>query len=305
MTPSVFGRFDDQAVEPAWLTWSDARRWVAEVLDSEAEARWLVEAASEMSPVELVLAASEPPSPSALATLVSLVERRAQGEPLQHCLGRWSFRGLDLVVDGRALVPRPETEVLVDVALGVLGELGEASEVPVVVDLGTGSGCVALALASESAATVWATDRVASALDLARVNCARLGAPSAERIHFRQGSWFEALPGDLAGHIDLAVSNPPYVSEAEWPDLPLDVRLGDPYEALVAGPEGSEAARAILDESRHWVREAGAVVLEVAPHQVGSLVRHALALGWRDVSVHADLTGRPRVLTARDRGPVR
>lgn len=284
------------------LNWGDARRWVAEVLGSEAEARWLVEAASKLSPAELVLRASDTPSAPAWEALVGLVERRQRGEPLQHLLGRWAFRGLDLLVDGRALVPRPETEVLVDVALGVLCESEAASRSPVVVDLGTGSGCVALAIASESAAAVWATDRSASALGLAEANRARLEASLAGHVRLRQGSWFGALPADLAGQVDLVVSNPPYVAEAEWRGLPLDVRLGDPYESLIAGPEGTEAACLVLDQARRWLRREGAVVVEVAPHQVGSLVRHALGLGWRDVVVHADLAGRPRVIVARGWG---
>lgn len=302
MTPPAIARGSARPRESSGLTWGDACRWVAAALSSQVEARWLVEATSEMTSAELALRAAEAAPASAWARLVELVERRRRGEPLQHLLGRWAFRGLELTVDGRALVPRPETEVLVEVALGLLGELGERSDEPVVVDLGTGSGCVALALAAESTATVWATERSTSALELAEANRARLGASSAGRVHFRQGSWFDGLPDDLRGRLDLVVSNPPYVAEAEWPDLPIDVRHGDPYEALVAGPEGTEAARLILDRARQWLRPSGAVVLEMAPHQVGCLVRWSLRLGWRDLAVHADLAGRPRVLVAQRGG---
>jgi release factor glutamine methyltransferase len=291
---------EELGVLGAWSTWRDARRFAEEALGSGPEARWCLQAASGMTPAELVLAGSARPSAEAWSVLVGLVEGRRRGVPLQHLLGHWSFRGLDLLVDSRALVPRPETEVVVAVALEELRRSRTCGRAPVVVDLGTGSGCIALSIATETNATLWATDRSSSALDLARANRDRLGPDVARRVTLRAGSWFEPLPPGLAGKVDLVVSNPPYVAEAEWSDLPDDVRLWDPKAALVAGPLGTEAALEILDQARRWVVAGGAVVLEIGERQVGVLVRHALGLGWGRLAVHGDLAGRARVLVAGD-----
>src|SRR5689334_12274015 len=146
-----------------------------------------------------------------------MVDRRAAGEPLQYVLGSWGFRSLDVHVDRRVLIPRPETEVVVERALEVIDAVGART----VVDLGTGSGVIALSIAMERAAvTVWATDASPDALDVTRANLAGVGRPGT-RVRVAQGEWFDALPRELAGGVDVVVSNPPYVAESDV--LPVEV----------------------------------------------------------------------------------
>ena len=238
--------------------------------------------------------------------LAALVRRRLDGEPLQYVLGRWPFRRLDLLVDRRVLIPRPETEVVAEVALAEARELhlpplNRASGRPfVVADLGTGSGALALALATELPdAEVWATDRSTAALDVARANLAALGPSTASRVHFVEGMWYEALPGGLRGRLRVIVSNPPYVAEAEFAGLPAEVRDHEPTAALVAGPSGRESLEALVAGGLDWLAPGGALVLELAPDQAPPMRAAAEAAGYEAVAVHRDLTGRDRVLAAR------
>jgi release factor glutamine methyltransferase len=227
--------------------------------------------------------------------LPALLERRQAGEPLQYVLGEWAFRTLELTVDARALIPRPETEQVVEVALTALRRRR-----PVVVDLGTGTGAIALSIAVERPdAQVWATDVDPGALALARTNRERVGAT----VSYRQGSWFDALPDRLRGRVDLVVSNPPYVSEAEWGELDLEVRC-EPYGALVAGPgsdgtPGLGAVEAVLRGSVEWLRRGGLVAVELAPHQARAAEDMARDAGLREVRVAPDLAGRDRAVVGR------
>ncbi len=212
-------------------------------------------------------------------------------------LGRWGFRSLDLLVDRRVLIPRPETEVVAEVAIEELRRLGGGDRAVRAADLGTGSGALALALAAEVVtAEVWASDRSEEALAVARANLAGLGRPGA-RVRLVPGDWFAALPADLRGRLDLVVSNPPYVAEGEA--LPPEVADWEPTDALVAGPRGDEAALAILAEVPSWLVRPGALVLELAPSQATSLAAAASDAGAAEVRVRPDLTGRERVLVAR------
>lgn len=256
------------------------------------EARWLVEEVSGLDRSRW----SEPATPAAAARLAGLAERRRAGEPLQYVLGRWSFRGLDLRVDPRVLIPRPETEVVADVALAEARRRGGG---PVVVaDLGTGSGALALALAVElDGAEVWATDVSPEALAVARSNLSGAG-PAGARVRFAEGMWFEALPAVVRGRLRVIVSNPPYVSEAEFDGLPPEVRDHEPSGALVAGPTGREALEHLVAGGLDWLEPGGALVLELAPDQAEPLRVAAGEAGYRDVAVHRDLAGRDRVLVA-------
>jgi release factor glutamine methyltransferase len=226
-----------------------------------------------------------------------MVERRESGEPLQYAVGRWGFRHLDLLVDHRVLIPRPETETVVGVALDELKSLGPA---PTVVDLGTGSGAIALSVAREVPdAHVWATDVSADALAVARANLAGLGGRAAPRVRLVEGSWFRALPPLLRGHVHVIVSNPPYVSEAEVADLPPEVARWEPMSALIAGPTGLEQIEQIVAEAPAWLTRPGALVVEIAPHQVDAAEALARDAGFVDVDVRPDLVGRPRALVGR------
>ena len=184
----------------------------------EVDARRLVERASGWEGADLVLHLDDVPTRRAMGFFDPMLERRLAGEPLQYVLGRWGFRTLDLLVDRRVLIPRPETEAVVDVAIDELRRIGGRT----VVDLGTGSGAIGLSIAAEVVtAEVWAVDASAGAVDVARANTAGLGR-AGTRVRVVQGDWYEALPVELRGAVDLVVSNPPYVGEGD--DLPGEVR---------------------------------------------------------------------------------
>jgi release factor glutamine methyltransferase len=281
---------------PGSLTW---RRLLAEATDSVGlvDARRIVQAASGREGAEWVLGLDTAAPRRGAAAVDAMVARRAAGEPLQYVLGRWGFRDLDLLVDPRVLIPRPETEVVAEIAGEELRRLGGGHRPVRAADLGTGSGALALSLAAEVlTAEVWATDRSADALAVARANLAGLGRPGT-RVRLLAGDWFAALPADLRGHLDLVVSNPPYVGEGEV--LPPEVADWEPREALVAGPSGDEAGLAILAEAPAWLARPGTLVLELAPAQAPGLAAAATAAGADEVRVRPDLTGRERALVAR------
>lgn len=261
----------------------------------EVDARRIVEEASGLEGAALYAALGEPATERQHGRAVAMAERRAAGEPLQYVLGHWSFRTLDLMVDRRVLIPRPETEVVVEVALAEVRRLGRAA--PVCVDLGTGSGAIALSLAAElPGADVWATDASADAVAVARANLAGIGRPG-RRVRIDEGSWFTPLPAALRGHVDLVVSNPPYIADGE--DLPDEVVRWEPAGALFAGPAGTEAVAAILAEAPRWLAPDGVVVLEIAPHQAAAAATLAAGAGFTGVRVEPDLAGRDRALVAR------
>ena len=262
---------------------------------AESDARRIVaEASGAGSDLPLVL--SDPATQGGVARLDRMVARRSEGEPLQYVLGSWGFRSLDLMVDRRVLIPRPETEVVVEVALGELDRLG-ARDVPTrVVDLGTGSGAIALSIATERVRTeVWATDRSEDAVAVARANLAGAGR-AARRVTVVAGSWFDALPGHLRGSFHLVVSNPPYVPEGA--ELPEEVARWEPADALYAGPDGTDALRELVEGAGAWLVAEGVLVCELSPAQAPAMVDLALE-HFAEVRVEADLTGRDRVLVAR------
>jgi release factor glutamine methyltransferase len=279
----------------------------AGVAAPDAEARWLVEDASGREGSDLLAALDDPATRRAVVCFDRLLARREAGEPLQYVLGHWAFRGLDLLVDRRVLIPRPETESVVDVALGELdrirAERRGAAHGPtpatslVAADLGTGSGAIGLSLAAERGAVeVWLTDVSPVALDVARANLAGLGRP-AVRVRVAEGSWYDALPAHLRGGVDLIVSNPPYVAPGD--DLPDEVARWEPSSALVSGPTGSEALHAVVDGAPSWLAAGGALVVELAPWQAQPIAERARSAGLRDVAVHPDLAGRVRAVSAR------
>ena len=290
----------------------DARRRlvasITELIGSAREAEWIVEHVERQGAVPQA-------NPDRDREAGALADRRAAGEPLQYVLGRWAFRSLELLVDPRVLIPRPETEQVVEVALDELRRTRngmDAIHPPVCVDLGTGSGAIALSLAVEGGARhpalqVWATDRSADALEVAAQNLADLSvvdAGVADRVRFSKGTWFEALPADLVGRVDLLVSNPPYVTEAEYPELDPGVRDWEPKSALVAargagGVGGMSDIEAIVAGAPRWLRWTGALVVEMAPHQAYAGVDAARRAGFSEVTIERDLAGRLRMLVAR------
>lgn len=277
------------------VTWRQLWAETTEVLGDRAAARWVCEAAGSFDDDELLRCLDDPATERMVAHLDAMVARHVAGEPLQYALGRWAFRHLDVMVDRRVLIPRPETEIVVEVALSLVGRR------PVLAaDLGTGSGVIGLSLAAElplGGTTVWLTDVSSDALDVARANLAGLGR-SAANVRVAEGSWFDALPDDLQGRLDLVVSNPPYIA-VDDPEVEHSVREWEPHVALFAGADGLTAYREIAAGAPQWLTPGGWLVLEIGHTQseaVAELLRHA---GFVDVTVHPDLAGHPRVLTAR------
>jgi release factor glutamine methyltransferase len=227
----------------------------------------------------------------------ALVARRSAGEPLQYVLGSWGFRGLDLLVDRRVLIPRPETEWVVEQALGLLHG-GSDGAPQVVVDLGTGSGAIALSIAQERFphVRVVATDVSVDALDVARANLAGLGRRGAV-VELRLGSWWDAVPPELRGVVDLAVSNPPYIGAGEV--LPAEVADWEPRGALVPGDAGTEDLEVVLVAAAAWLRPGGWVVCEIGETQGAAVAAIAARAGLVEVEVRPDLSGRDRMVVAR------
>lgn len=273
----------------------------------DAEARWIIEQASGYRGTELTACLDEPASSIASNDVARMLRERSEGAPLQYVLGSWSFRGLDLYVDRRVLIPRPETEITAEHAIQEAVRVGARRGRPrpfvdteyTVVDLGTGSGAIALAMTVElPEAEVWATDASVDALAVARANLAGIGA-AATRVRLAEGDWFEAVPAGLKGRVRVIVANPPYVATREIDDLPPEVARHEPIDALVSGPTGLEAITHIVDEAPAWLEPAGALVVEIAPHQREAAADAARRAGFTEVAVEPDLTGRDRVLVAR------
>ena len=220
--------------------------------------------------------------------LATVLKRRQRGEPLAYILGHQAFLDLDLRVTPAVLIPRPDTETLALLAR----ERAEHLAAPVIVDVGTGSGAIALYLARHLPhARIIATDRSEAALQVARQN--------ARRLHLTL-DWVQAdlLQGFRPASVDLVVSNPPYVAEPEYPHLDPEVHH-EPREALVAGPRGTEVQERLLNEALRVLKSGGWILLELAPHQQEFLRVYARTLGYQNLRIYPDLSGRPRVLEAQ------
>lgn len=210
--------------------------------------------------------------------------QRCTGTPLQHLTGEQTFRRISLEVRPGVFVPRPETEVLVGLALAEL----EGVAGPFVVDVGTGTGAVALSVKHERPdASVFATDLSADAVELARSNGSRLGLD----VTFLEGDLLDPLAGELLGRVDVVMSNPPYIDPDVYDDLPAEVRA-DPELALIGGVELVD--RLATDAAR-WLRPAGLLAIEIGDAQGAEVIRRLQGL-FRDLRVEPDLTGRDRVI---------
>lgn len=251
------------------------------------DAELLLAKALSSSRLELYLEHDRPLAERELTACRDLVERRGSREPLAYVLGEWGFRRLTLVADGRALVPRPETEVVVERCLARLAGLSA----PTVLDVGTGSGAIALAIADERpGAWVLAIDRSAQALELAAENVAK--TELGERVRLDEHDARAGLP---ALEFDVVVSNPPYVSTEELATLEPEVRDWEPYGALVDDGTMSAIARGAVDA----LRPGGWLVLEVAEDRAGDVASELQALGYDDVEITRDLARRERVVEGR------
>jgi release factor glutamine methyltransferase len=241
---------------------------------------------SEDGPARVFLEPEWPVDAGAAGRFQTAIARRALGEPLAHVTGWTGFRRMSLVSDGRALVPRPETEGLVDLLL-------QRVRTGRVVDVGTGSGCIALSLAQEGAFTeIVGVDCSAGALAMAGLNRQVVGVP------------VTLVLGDLcrplrSGAFDALISNPPYLTVGEYASLDASVRDWEPAVALVSGEDGMEATTRLLDEGREVLRPGGWLALEVDCSRAAMAAKRACSFGWSDVSVQTDLLGRERYLLAR------
>ncbi|MCU1453071.1 MAG: protein-(glutamine-N5) methyltransferase, release factor-specific [Acidimicrobiales bacterium] len=261
------------------------------------EVRWMIEEASGYEGADLLVLLDQPAPERGAVALAGMVRRRVAGEPIQYVLGHWPFRILDLLVDRRVLIPRPETEQVVERALAELDAVTRPGRRGTVVDLGSGSGAIGLSVAAERpGTTVWCVDASADALAVTRANLAGLGMAGG-RVRVAEGSWFEPLPPELRGAVDLVVTNPPYVAADEL--LPPEVQDWEPAAALVAGPTGLEAIEQIVAEVGAWLAPGGALVVEIGATQGPAASEIAAVAGFVDIALHPDLAGHDRALVAR------
>lgn len=262
----------------------------------EREAAWLLERALDASRLAILLHGEERPTAGQWARAMALFGRRAAREPLQYILGSQEFRGKEFRVSPAVLIPRPETETLIDlVAARARGPLA-----PVIADVGTGSGCVAVTLAlALPKAVLYATDVCRAALEIARDNARRHGA--LDRLHLLEGDGLAPLRrAGVAGRVDVIVANPPYIPDSVLPTLQPEVRDFEPRLALAGGPDGLALHRVLLNEAPECLRPGGLLAVEVGAGQAQTVARAATASGRYDlVQVINDQSGHERVVSCR------
>lgn len=273
----------------------EALQWGTEQLaDVEGrphqQARWLLAEVRGQSSTQLVGDAHAALSPEEQKRFAALVRRRAAGEPLQHVLGHTDFYGLRIAVSPDVLIPRPETEVVVEQALAMLASI----DAPRVFDAGTGSGCIACAIKHERPdATVWGGDVSGAALNVARRNAEALALD----VHWKH---FDMTADDAAEHapnaLDLLISNPPYIPDHEADSLDAVVRDYDPHEALFSRGDALRFYRALARWGRDAVRPGGRLLVETHADGTAAVAQLFRACGWTGVDEKADWSGRPRMV---------
>lgn len=276
--------------------------WVRHALEQAGvepvaqESRWLVAHGLGLESHHLASKAQELVSAEQWAHVVSLASRRAAREPLQYILGTQEFCGLEFQVSPAVLIPRPETEVLVQEVVRAV-DLGQES---VLVDVGTGSGCVAVALATILGnARIVAVDRSPQALAVAKGNAERHAV--AEKIEWMESDLLSALhERGMAGTVDIIASNPPYIAEADWAGLQPEVREFEPRSALFSGPTGTEFHERLLRESKEFLVPGGMLVMEIGQGQCAAVRQMAERIGgYAPLRVVEDEAGIERVVIAR------
>jgi len=279
------------------ITWQALWLETTTLVGDRVVARWLCEEASGADGSEFLDELASPATQRSVAHLDAMVSRVRAGEPVQYVLGHWSFRRLDLLVDRRVLIPRPETELLVEHAVGLLADRPRPL---VLADLGTGSGAIGLSFAMElrhDDLAVWITDASPDALDVARANLAGIGR-AATHVRVTQGSWFEALPEDYRGSFDLIASNPPYVRD-DADSLEAIVRDWEPASALFGGSDGLDDVRRLAAGAPEWLAPGGWLIVEIGADQ-GVVAQELLrSAGLADVVVLPDLAGLHRFVVGR------
>lgn len=258
------------------------------------DAKLLTGHALGLSTLELAVRENELVAEAAAAQVAELIRRRMTGESVARIIGEREFYGLAFTLNTATLEPRPETELLVDMALGALPAGGR------MLDLGTGTGCIPIAvLANQPDAGAVAVDLSGLALEAARENAGRHGVGG--RIAFLQGSWFEALSASPEGRgeerFDLIVSNPPYITSDVVETLAAEVKDFDPRLALDGGPDGLAPYRIIAAQAADWLKPGGWVLVEIGHDQGASVSALLLEAGFETVSVTRDLNGLDRVVS--------
>ncbi len=284
------------------VSWRELLAQVESQLAETNEARWICEHASGYDRDEFLAHIDDHVSVTMARNVHEMLTRRLQGEPLQYVMGRWSFRHLDVMVDPRVLIPRSETEQVVDVGLGLARGLQRRLSRPlIIVDLGTGSGVIGLSMASELAlgtAKIWLTDQSEDALDVARANLAGIGRAAAH-VRVATGNWYEALPKSLRGAVDVIVCNPPYIAEAD-PDVSFDVHKHEPHIALYSGSDGLRALGEIIGRAPEWLVSGGWLVCEIGHRQGDAVHEIFVRAGFTDVEIINDFAGRARIARGRN-----
>ena len=277
------------------VSWREMLAATAEQLDNAQEARWLCEHASGMDSAEFSAEQDQLVTVACAKSLNSMVRDRLSGVPLQYVMKRWAFRHLDIMVDKRVLIPRPETEQVVQVALDIARKTSSDQALRVV-DLGTGSGVIGLSMAFElgaEAAHVWLTDASVDALDVARANMVGIGRAAAN-VRVVHGSWWNALPQEIAGQIDIAICNPPYIAQDDSEVAP-DVHLYEPHSALYASDNGLSDLRTVIEGASTWLKKSGWLVLEIGYQQGAEVLAMMSASGFVGAEIRQDLSGRDRI----------
>jgi len=287
-------------------TWRSELSRISTRLGAIHEARILLEEVAGVDFATLVTRLDETIPFRDIEHLEQLLQSRLAGVPLQHIVGHWPFRNVELLVDRRALIPRPETEQVVAFALAELARIraregiADRSKRLRVVDLGTGSGAISCAIADEDEFTeVIAVDSSQDALGLAALNIARLRESASRRVELLRGSWYEPLADIEVGSVDCVISNPPYLREDEWQHLDPGVRDHDPYRALVSGTSGLEDLERIITTAPRFLAEQGALICEIGETQSEAVRELSGFAGFLEVEVRKDLAGRDRILIAR------
>lgn len=259
---------------------------------AELDARILAQVAFGMDRLTLVNRERDKPGPEQLKALETLAARRLKGEPVSRIVGEKDFWGLSFRLNDATLVPRPETEMLVQRGLEIVGPLDH----PRILDLGTGTGCIPIAMLTEfSDMSAVAVDLSRDALDMARFNATRHGV--SDRFETRQGSWFDPVaPGE---RFDLIVSNPPYIESAVIETLMVEVREHDPRLALDGGPDGLRPYRAIAREAAAHLRREGVVLLEIGTGQGSDVTDIFAEMGFKSIELEYDLAGHERMVVAK------
>lgn len=268
------------------LAWAKAKLEQSHIDDAALDAALLLEYATDLDRTGLILQENRLLTEMEATVFSAGLEKRLAGCPTQYILGEWEFMGLPFSVDERVLIPRPDTELLVEQALAAAPKRA--------VDLGTGSGCIAVSLAYYGNTEVYAVDVSRAALDVARENARKNHVEHI--VTFLEGDLFAPLPEQMKGSLDLVASNPPYIAKAELPELMREVREHEPLLALDGGCDGLNFYRRIVPEAYVWLRPGGMLCLEIGWNQGRAVKKLLEDSGFCGVAVLPSLAGLDRVV---------